>query len=620
MTSNFRDLTKTYKELSSLYKNPTRPLSGKAASDQNAGLAALHTKLLRLFDDNKERLVSEAKKPAIYFKVLALLYEMDDYRGLPPSTGDLIREEWNAALSDLTWHTNAAGKPGQTDPMSEIDFTDPVVRSLWKAKVLVGVASVEIRRKSTRLDILREELNVLEAFVEHRLHLPEAKLPSWTMLAFVRAAQARVARQNQEYDEVRDRLPSIIHCLDERAAEIIEKLSVLEKQKTRTKEDEGKIEKLTDDLVFIRQKQTLSSLFNVGLADLQRGFLYSAGYACEAARLQFRLHGQAFHRLYNELIILSIKRARTSTESLEELCGLRNELESDILPRLKPEGEAGNPKLYLYGLRERAVIQSSCGETEEMLGTLDEMEKVGLSSPQWGARINVLRARSCYQSWARLPEEKRDERLLRSALEYSEAAFTYATGLQANVISSQNTKQLLADIERSVSKNLIDTIESLVNYGTVQLFLGNATEAIKSGNAIVELSIDGNPRLLAMGHLVLAEAYVQKELHLEAHRHLVSAKTLESQIDHKYVDDRRRAVERLMPEYLDLTGKTIAEAEEMLLGWFIDRRSSKKSINKIAEDIGKDRKTVTRYLKRLKNPENRNSPFRHLTKLAGKKK
>lgn len=620
MTSTLRELTQTYNALSSLYKNPTRALSGKAASDENAGLSALYAELLDLFEGSKGTWAGRAEKPAVYFKVLALLYEIEDYRGLSPSSGDLIRGEWNTTLSDLDGREGAAGKRRRGGTINEIDFSDPEVRSLWKAKVLVGVAAVEIKRKSNRPGTLLDELNVLEAFVEQRLHMPEAGLPSWTMLAFVRAAQARVARQSQAYDYVREKLPSITHCLDKRAAEIIGKLVELEGRDGRTKEGTKAIENLTDDLVFIGQKQTLSSLFNVGLADLQRGFLHSAEYACRAARLQFRLHGQTFHRLYNELIILSIKRARTSTEDRDERCRLRDELESEILPRLKPEGDAGNPKLYLYGLREKAVIQSSCGETEEMLVTLEEMEQVGSLSAQWRSRIEILRARAGYQSWRQKPAGERDEGALRGALANSEAAFSAATGSRVRIDSCRDTKSLLAIIERSVNKSLIDTVESLVTYGTVQLFLRNAAEAKKSGLAVVELSNDGNPRLLAMGHLVLAEACVQRGLYIEAQQHLVKAKSLETQIDHKYVEDRRRAVEGLMPEYLDLSGKSISEAEDLLLGWFIERRSTKKSINKVAEEIGKDRKTITRYLDRLRNPENKNSPFRHLSRLADKKK
>ena len=622
MTSDLRLLTKTYYELSSLYKNPTKSVGGKAASNQNAGLADKHRRLLELFHRDKEKLTVQAEKPAIYFKVLALLYEIDDYRGIPPSTEDLILKEWESTLSDLKGQLDARKKRHQGSARREIDFTDAEVRSLWKAKVLSGVAAVEIRRRSSRLDDLLDELHILEAFVERKLHKPNEGLPSWTMLAFVRAAQARVARQGQSYDYVQEKLLSVLQCLDERAAEIIEKLSAFEQPGDRSQVEDERVDGLTDDLVFIRQKQTLSSLFNVGLANLQRGFLRSAEYACYAARLQFRLHGQFFHRLYNELVLLSIRRARTSAENVNELCALKTELEQSILQQLEPKGDAGNPKLYLYALREMAVLQSSCGETKEMLGSLESMVRVGPPSSLWMSRISILRARRCYQQYRmQPPSEIRDDDFLQEALAHSEAAFKYATGLSDGIGSYRDAKSLLAGIERSVNKSLIDTIESLVTYGTVQLFLNNPAEAIKSAEAIVDLSLDDNPRLLAMGHLVLAEAHIQNKHYMEAHRHLVSAKTLESQIDHKYVEDRRRAVEDLMPEYLDLSGaKTLSEAEELLLGWFIDRRSSKRSVNKVAEEICKDRKTVDSYLDRLDNPENENSPFRHLRQLVGKRR
>lgn len=615
-------LTQTYYELSSLYKNPTKSFGGKAASNQNVELANKHRRLLELFNREKEKLAGMAEKPAVYFKVLALLYEIDNYRGAPPSAGDLILTEWESTLSDLKEQPDARENRPQGSARREIDFTDADVRSLWKAKVLCGVAAVEMRRKSSRLDDLFDELYILEAFVERKLHKPNEGLPSWTMLAFVQAAQARVARQGQLYDYVQEKLMSVLQCLDERAAEIIQKLSALERSGDRSQAEERKINELTDDLVFIRQKQTLSSLFNIGLANLQRGFLRSAEYACQAARLQFRLHGQFFHRLYNELALLSIRRARTSAENREELCTLKTELEQSILRQLEPKGDDGNPKLYLYALREMAVLQSSCGETNEMLDSVEAMERVGPLGAQWKSRTSILRARRCYQQYRMQPlPGVSDDDLLREALAHSEAAFKYATGLSDEIGSYRDAKSLLAEVERSVNKSLIDTIESLVTYGTVQLFLNDPGEAIKSARAVTDLSLDDNPRLLAMGYLVLAEAHIQTEHYMEAHRHLVSAKALESQIDHKYVEDRRRAVEDLMPEYLDLSGtKTLDEAEELLLGWFIDRRSSKRSVNKVAEEIGKDRKTVDSYLDRLHNPENENSPFRHLRQLAGNRR
>jgi len=620
MTSDLGGLTATYYKLSSLYKNPTRTLNGKAASNLDAQLGAEHERLLAEFEERQAVWSSLAQKPAIYFKVLALLYEIDDYRGVPSSVGDLILEEWESLRREVREQVGNGKKSDRAAPRPAVDFAAPDVRSLWKAKVLCGVAAVEIRRKRSRPHAMLDELNALEAFVEGKLHKLDAGLPSWTMLAFVRAAQARVARQNQAYDYVQERLLNVVQCLDERAAEIIGKLTALEQIVKKTKEQKNEIEALTDDLTFIRQKQTLSGLFNVGLANLQRGFLDSADYACKAARLQFRLHGQFFHRVYNELAILSIERARLSAEYRDELSALKNELELNILPLLKPEGGAGNPKLYLYGLREMAVLQFSCGETHEMLDTLEKMERVEPLSPQWDSRINILRARYCYLHWKHEEEGAGDHSLLREALKYSEAAFGDATGLPDGIEVQRDTKKLLAGINSSANKSLLDTVESLITYGTVQLFLGNSREAIKSANAAVELSALDNPRLLAMSYLVLAEAYVQKRLYIEAQRHLMSAKTLESQIDHKYVEDRRRAVEDLMPQYLDLSGsENLDHAADLLLYWFIDRRSSKANVNKVADDIGKDRKTVKSYLEKLRMPGNRYSQFRHLLKLLNKK-
>ena len=620
MTSDLSSITVTYYKLSSLYKNPTRFLKGKAAANLDVQHATGHERLLAEFDECKTEWSSLAQKPAIYFKVLALLYEIDDYRGVQSSVRDLILEEWESIRRDMQVQIGNGKKSDKATPRPTVDFADPDIRSLWKAKVLCGVAAVEIRRKGSRLDAMLDELNALEVFVEDKLHKFDAGLPSWTMLAFVRAAQARVARQHQAYDYVQERLLNVLECLDERAAEIIAKLTALEQVGKKIKEQEDEIQALTDDLTFIKQKQTLSSLFNVGLANLQRGFLDSADYACRAARLQFRLHGQFLHRMYNELAILSIKRARLSAEDKDELRMLKSELEQNILPLLKPMGGAGNPKLYLYGLRETAVLQFSCGETNEMLDTLEKMEKVEPLSSQWNSRINILRARYCYLHWKHYAEGSGDDSLLREALTYSEAAFEDATGLSDGIEGLRDTKKLLASIKGSTNKSLLDTVESLVTYGTVQLFLGNPPEAIKSANAAVELSILDNPRLLAMSYLVLAEAYVQKGLYVEAQRHLVSAKTLENQIDHKYVEDRRRAVEDLMPQYLDLSGsENIDQAADLLLYWFIDRRSSKANVNKVADDIGKDRKTVKSYLEKLRISDNRYSQFRHLLKLLNKK-
>lgn len=622
MTSHQDNLTKTYFELSSLYKNPTRLLRGMAASNQDtkleAELANKHQKLFELF--KKKKWHGQAETSALYFKTLSLLYEVDDYRGVAPSVEELILTEHTALIDQF----DPRLKRRKGGASQKIDFNDPEVRSLWKGKVLCCVAIIESRRKSMHSNALLSDLNLLEEFIETNLHNLDDDLPAWTTLAFVRAAQARVARQSQMYSYMREKLLSVVKCLDERVAEIIEKLSALQAPAEKTKEAEADIEKLVDDLVFIRRKQTLSTSFNVGLAELQRGSLRVAAYACQAAQLEFRLHGHLFHRLFNELIMLSIKRAQTSREHKNEFYKLKDILERDILPLLKPKGHAGNPKLYLYGLRELAVIQYYCGDTDEMLTTLKDMgNNVRSSSTQWNTRISNLRARAHWRRWVLTADHDKDTALLDNALADTEAAFQQASGLNDCIAGFIDTESLLTGIEGALRKNLPDTIESLITYADVQLGLHQPLEAIKSAAAVIELCEDDNPRLLAMGHLVMAEAHIETGLFIAANQHLAVAKTLERQIDHKYVEGRIRSIEKLesMREVLDLSdckAKELIKAEDLLLGWFIQHRSDMSSINKVAEDLGVDRKKIRSYLTRLGRIENLRSPYYHLIKLKDK--
>jgi hypothetical protein len=613
-----QNLIETYYQLSSLYKNPTRPLKGMAASNQDkeldTELANEHKKLLRLF--RQKRWSGRAEKPALYFKVLSLLYEVDDYRGVLPSVEELILTEHLTLIEQF----NTSSQRPNTVAHQTLNFKNPEVRSRWKAKVLCCVAAIESGRKRSPPSILLRELTVLENFIKQNLHNPKDSLPAWTTLAFVRAAQARVARRSQMYSYMREKLLSVVQCLDQRAAEIIEKLSALREQNEKTQEVKKEIEKLDDDLVFIRRKQTLSTSFNVGLAELQRGSLRIAAYACQAAQLEFRLHGQLFHRLFNELLMLSIKRGQLSKKNLSELFNLKDQLEQDILPLLKPEGHAGNPKLYLYGLREKAVIQYYCGKFDDMLDTLKTMEEVGPLSPQWSSRISNQRARAHWHLWS---EKPRDMSLLQTALDYSDAAFQHASGLSDRIGSYNDTESLIAEIEGSESRNLIDTLESLITYGDVQVGRKDTREATKSAGAVIELCKDDNPRLRAMGHLVMAEAQNKSGLFVEANQHLASAKILERQIDHKYVADRIRSIEQLgaMREVLDLSDckkKEFSKAEDLLLGWFIEHRSHMNSINDVADELGMNRKKINDYLERLSRIENHNSPFRHLLTLKDK--
>jgi hypothetical protein len=624
MSSRLKPLTEAYIQLSSLYKNPTRHLRGMAASAQDAELVGRHAELLALF--KAVEWGRRAKKSPLYFKVLALLYEVDDYRGMTPSVEPLILKESTASLGHFDARSGA-DRPGDS---RETDFSDPDVRALWKAKVLCCVAAVESKRKSSDADALLHDLNILEAFVHEKLHRPGEALPAWTTLALVRHAQARVARQGEDYTYVRDKLLSVVECLDARAAELIEKLSALvEKSSARRRgKDTRRVEDairepgdelagLEDDLVFIRQKQTLAILFSVGLDNLQRGFLDSANHACQAARFQFRLHGHTYHRLFNELLMVSIKRARTSTKNKDDFLPLEAELERKILPHLEPKGAAGNPKLYVYGLRELAVVQHACGKSAEMRATLRKMEKVKPLGPQWKSRISILHSRALYGGWRHSSAEitGEDRGPLLDALNHSEIAFNHATGGKEGIASHRDAPRLLSFIKGSGSRNLIDTMEGLLTYGTVQLFFkkyfdavgkpvksaGAVKEAMKSAEAVIELSGADNPRLLAMGHLVLADAYRESDLIVEARQHLEFAKTLEARIEHRYVKDRRKAIEKKIQTTLTLYHKDcghINQAVDKVFGWYIGNCKDKSSTNKIAAQLGIGSQRLEAYIER----------------------
>ena len=617
-------LTNTYSRLSSLYKNPTRNLRGAAASDQDAVLVRKHAELLEQFRKNEWPQHSE--KPSIYFKVLALLYEVDDYRGRTPAVERIILAEPTASVE----HFKTLGSNDAVTPR-EIDFTDPSVRSLWKAKVRCCVAAIESRRKNSHSDALLHDLNVLEEFIMEKLH--QQDLPAWTTLAFVHMAQARIARQGKDFPYVQKKLVSVVECLYERAAEIIDKtrdqvenLSELQQQGEDTSQRENEIRELEDDLVFIRQKQTLAIPFNLGLANLQRGLLDSADRACQAARFQFRLHGQACHALSNELLMIAINRARTSSQQRNYLLQLEAKLKEKILRKLEPNEVLGNPKLYVYGMRELAVIQHVCGKFAEMRATLRKMEGLPLG-PQWKSRINLLRARALYGSWRAKPGEIKDKRDkdLREAVNHCDEAFKHATGGKEPIASHLDVPSLLAFIERAGNRNLIDTMESLITYGTAQLVLKTYFDAIqdedrsaeavqeakKSAEAVKELSKHDNPRLHAMAHLVLADAYRESKFLVEARQHLEIAKTLEGRIQHEYVKDRRKAIEDKIQMTLTLylnDYNHISQAEDVLLGWYIGNCADKSSINKIHQQLNVTRPRIKDYIVR----QGPSSPYHHL--------
>jgi hypothetical protein len=542
-------------------------------------------------------------------KILILLYEVDDYQGLTPAVEDLVLEEADAVMKYL----QSVSSGSTLSKKFKIELRkDPDIRSLWKARVMCCVAAIETKRKrglDHQYETLAADLQNLEIFVKTHLH--RGRLMAWTTLATVRAAQARLARQNQQYAYMRRKLLRAVHCLDERAAEIIKRLDELNQKTWNSTPEKAEIEELADDLVFIRQKLALSISFNVGLAELQRGFLRSADYACQTANLQFRLHGRLYHKKFNDLVLLSIRRAQTSHSDKTKLSSLERELNDKIIRWLEPANECDNPKLYLYALRELVVIQIHSGDYRAALRTLDRMKA---KHPRWSARISNLRARASYRGWNLSPGKSRKPKLINDALRFSELAFAQAAALSNRIQSYETSRTLLADIENSTNKSLMDTMESLVTYGTVQLFLNNPDEAIKSAQAVIALCHNDNPRLLAMGHLIMAEAQTQKKFYAEANGHLANAKILEKQVDHRYVEDRRRAVEHHLPQYFDVTALEFKDAEKDLLGWYIEHRSGKENLNQIGRDIGIARRTVKEYLLHLEP----RSPYYHLRVLLNK--
>ncbi len=575
MSSRVIQLQHAYDELSKLYKNPTRPLQRIAAVNQETALAEKYATLWTTF--LRANLSSRKSKPAVYFKALSLLFEVDIYRGLSPTVEKYLDAEAPTLMKELE---------SRDERQRTIQFKDRKARSAWKAKIRCCVSHLESKRKTRNLAVLADELRTINEFTEKYLHRPDEDLPAWTTWAFVQAAQARIAREHQDYSDMQVKMFQVDQCLDKRACEIIEKLS-------EPKLTDAEIDELSDDLIFIRQKQTLASLFNVGLAAFQRGFLRTAENACQAARLPFRLHGQYFDRLFNDLILLSIERARTSRHDLITFQRLKSDLQENILPHLKPVPGPGNPRLCVFALRELAVLQYYCDECEEVLATLKEMEQAPARDRQWDSRIGVLRARVFWRRWVDAPADSKSEDVLKQALAFAVKAFDDASGLNGAISTYRDARNLRMTLEASTHKSLIDVMESLLIYSSVQLGLKDFAEAQKSATTVIELAADENPRLLAMGHLAMAEVYVETKRFIAADQHLSKARNLDSQIDHEYVRDRRIAVEKRVSRILDLdsfTAADFAKAQDRLMGWFIEHRTTRTSINAVASQLKVDRK------------------------------
>jgi hypothetical protein len=610
MSLRFQSVSDAYEQLSSLYKNPTRNehshfIDGVTAPNVNEELFKRRVALRELFDRHEAELIE--RDESLYYKSLTLLFELDLYWGLESPHRHLIVSRSRKLIKDF------ANQPKHgIRPFDRVDFTKPRIRSELKAKIRCCVAAIESRRRDDDLDELARELTTLQQFIKSNLDQPNS--PAFTTSALVLSAQARLARQKQDYKQSQRKLLGELRYLNKRAAEITDRISELSKVETLSDEQRREIEDLKDDLVFIRRKQTLSSFFNVGLAAFQRGFLKTANYACESARLQFRLHGQFFQQIFNDLIILSIKRARTSRGEDDKYSDLKKELVDDVLSRLDPHSGIGNPKLYLYGLRELAVLQYYCKEMDRMIATLDRMDKLmeehGLVKKQWKSRVSNQRARILWRIWIRQQDGAEPE----AALDHAQDAFEFASGLTDKISEFPTSRALSSAIERSKKKSLIDTIESLVTYGTIRASAKQFTEAIKSANAVIHLAGEDNTRLWAMGYLVRAEAYIGNGQMVEARQDIEKATALEKRIDHRYVADRRRLVQRSISPleffFSELEAKDFTKGKHRLLGWFIETHSKKRNRNEIHKAIGVSHTLLTSYRDFLiKNPD---EPYRHL--------
>ena len=637
MSSEFDSIRNAYQQLSSLYKNPTRTVElsrvdGIVAANINNELLAKYESLFAMFISQQRRLWQNDE--ALFYKCLALLYEIDDYRGVVSPVRNAIVEfcttEKRIRIDGKTNTVKSLidqfAEPPDDDGSTVFDRINPEdieqKRSEVKAKIRCCVAAIESRRRDAKLTDLAHELDILERFIKKHLHQPPG-LPAWTTLAFVLSAQARLARQAQNYNFSHQKLLEEVQCLDQRAAEIIDRLFYPEKIGVLS---DRQIEDLKDDLMFIRRKQTLSSFFNVALAAFQRGFLKTANQACQSARLQFRLHGLFFQQVFNDLIILSIKRARTSRGQIENYHKLKHELETDIIPKLSPATGVAHPKLYLYSLRELAVLQYYCEETVQMLGTLDLMdelmEKNGPFSNQWKSRVSNQRARALWRSWFNHPGTGVPE----AALHHAQQAFTFACGLSEKISEYHDATALRNAIERSKKTSLIDTIESLVTYGSIEASCKQFAEAIKSATAVIQLSNDENPRLCAMGYLVRAEAYAESDQILEAQRDVVQACEREARIDHCYVSDRRKFVVRAVERRLPPPSLFLGDMDQMdfnvkgknrLLGWFIVTKTDKRNKSEVADKLGVSRARLESYLRYLR--KNESDPYSYLVSMLSRR-
>src|SRR5262245_24439860 len=111
MASQTNSILIAYRQLSGLYKNPTRhdsllAVDGIAAANVNDELLKRHQTLLVAFSAHQSEL---ERDQALYYKILALLFEIDDYFGVESPLRSLIVKECRKLIRRFANKPNKEG-------------------------------------------------------------------------------------------------------------------------------------------------------------------------------------------------------------------------------------------------------------------------------------------------------------------------------------------------------------------------------------------------------------------------------------------------------------------------------------------------------------------------------
>jgi tetratricopeptide (TPR) repeat protein len=588
------DLFEIYKALSALYKNPTKRSGGYEATDADTPLRELLEQLYCTFELARKTI--RQSDNALYCKVLSLLFEVEDYLGNQPRVAKFVLDEYENIRRII-----------KRKEVKESETVDRHIRSLWKARIRCSLAALEIRRRQKGLRLIEEELNELESFCRASgLHRPE--LPAWTTLSLISVNYAKIAREQHNYELAKAKFNEATEYLYFRLCEILNDIALL-RQRINSSPDEAlkckeELETLNDDLVFIKQKQTLASLFNLGLTSLQRGHLKRALHSCTAARLEFKLHGHYFHQLFNELLLLSIERGLTSPSQQEKFVAIEKKLQ-ELVPLFQPiRRGTGHPKFYRYVLYELSIVQYYCNKMTDAERTLQIIEKLVDINDKWKSRIALVRSHIKRQQW----KEKKQAKLLDESFQWASHAIEYAN-------------------RGGATENEAD---AWLAKGRVYVYRHELTEARESAETALTLLNDiDNPKLKAMAYLVLARVCLVQYNWEQADMWLSKVNQLKPQVDHSYVidkyDDLHRELNEFFKNFIIKTGRktyNLFHEQEKMLGWMIMQvYHPDATISDIARSLqlkdihGQDKRHIIREFI-IRNAENKE--YKHLVVLLGK--